>query len=43
MPEGGLQERTLSVIQYYGKKGSDFIDYLIEEMPLEVSHRIIKL
>lgn len=43
VPEGGLQERTLSVIQYYGRKGTDFIDYLVNEMPLDVAHRIIKL
>lgn len=43
MPEGGLQERTLSVIQYYGAKGDSFIDYLINDLPLETKHRIITI
>lgn len=43
MPEGGLQERTLSVLQYYGKKGDSFIEYLVDELPLEVEHRIIRI
>lgn len=43
MPEGGLQERTLSVLQYYGKKGDSFIQYLVDELPLEVEHRIIRI
>lgn len=43
MPEGGLQERTLSVLQYYGKKGDSFIQYLTDELPLEVQHRIIRI
>lgn len=43
VPEGGLQERTLSVLQYYGKKGDSFIDYLVNELPLDTTHRIIKL
>lgn len=43
LPEGGLQERTLSVIQYYGKKGDSFIDYLVNELPLDTKHRIITL
>lgn len=43
VPEGGLQERTLSVIQYYGKSGDSFIDYLLNELPLETEHRIITI
>lgn len=43
VPEGGIQERTLSVVQYYGKQGDSFIDYLVNEMPLSVTHRIITL
>ncbi len=43
LPEGGLQERTLSVIQYYGKQGDSFIDYLLNELPLDHHHRIIRL
>lgn len=43
VPEGGLQERTLSVLQYYGKAGDSFIDYLVNELPLDIKHRIIKL
>lgn len=43
VPEGGLQERTLSVLQYYGKQGNSFIDYLLKEIPLDHNHRIIRL
>lgn len=43
VPEGGLQERTLSVLQYYGKQGDSFIDYLLNELPLDHNHRIIRL
>ncbi len=43
VPEGGLQERTLSVLQYYGKQGESFIDYLLNELPLDHKHRIIRL
>lgn len=43
VPEGGIQERTLSVIQYYGKQGDSFIDYLVNELPLDIKHRIITL
>lgn len=43
VPEGGLQERTLSVLQYYGKQGTSFIDYLLNELPLDHNHRIIRL
>ena len=43
LPEGGIQERTLSVVQYYGKQGDSFIDYLVNELPLSVTHRIITL
>ncbi len=43
VPEGGLQERMLSVIQYYGKEGDSFIDYLVNELPIEAKHRIITL
>lgn len=43
LPEGGLQERTLSVLQYYGKQGDSFIHYLVNELPLDTKHRIIKL
>lgn len=43
IPEGGLQERTLSVLQYYGKKGDSFIQYLTDELPLDIQHRIIRI
>lgn len=43
MPEGGLQERTLSVLQYYGSKGDSFIQYLVDELPLDIQHRIIRI
>jgi len=43
MPGGQLQERTLSILQYYAEQGNSLIDYLINEVPLDPDHRIILL
>ncbi|MZQ99144.1 MAG: bacillithiol biosynthesis BshC, partial [Acidaminobacter sp.] len=41
MPGGHLQERTLSILQYYAQSGDSLIDFLINEVPLDPDHRII--
>jgi bacillithiol biosynthesis cysteine-adding enzyme BshC len=43
MPGGKVQERTLSILQYYADKGSSLIDFLVQEVPLDPGHRIIRL
>lgn len=43
MPGGHLQERTLSILQYYAEQGSTLIDFLINEVTLDSDHRIIML
>lgn len=43
MPGGNLQERTLSILQYYAEAGHSLIDFLIREVPLDPEHRIILL
>jgi len=43
MPGGHLQERTLSILQYYAQSGDSLIDFLINEVPLDPDHRIIML
>lgn len=43
MPGGHLQERTLSILQYYAQRGDSLIDFLLNEVPLDPEHRIILL
>jgi uncharacterized protein YllA (UPF0747 family) len=43
MPGGQIQERELSILQYYAEKGNSLIDFLVQEVPLDHRHRIITL
>ena len=43
MPGGHLQERTLSILQYYADQGNTLIDFLLGEVPYDPEHRIILL
>lgn len=43
MPGGNLQERTLSILQYYADQGSTLIDFLLGEVDYDPEHRIILL
>lgn len=42
-PGGRLQERELSILQYYADKGNSLIDFLINDVPLEHAHRIVTM
>ncbi len=40
-PDGGLQERTLSLLSVLGIAGPDFIDHILHEIEYTSDHRII--